>query len=1466
MKFMMTPLQRRLECCLFALMASAVSHAADVTWDGSESSDWADGLNWDNGTGPVEGDVVYIPSGDVVFDDGVTLVNLRALRQLGGTLMFAGGEFKSTYNASWDSHVEGTVYHTGTDVTINELEVGRTSGDTGVYSLSGGSLNVSRGLSGYSLFLGGNKSGEDAGTGTMEISGGGLTTRSGVKLGDGTLTGTGHFSVLGSAISEIGIADSNTDTDGTWVQHDGCVLTAGIDYGGITPIVIHDSSTATGGTSATFESGSLLNVGYFSTFNGGGTWTLMEVENGDIIDNGLQFAAGVDTSLWSFNIDNTGTNGVLTVTSSSTASVDINATWTGAEDTLWENPHNWDNNFGAVDDSYVFIPDGTIDYTTASESGINLRGFRMTGGTLNLSSGDLDAGSLASGYSQMDGAVFQTGGSFGVNALEIGRASGSTGSYELSAGELRIGRAKNGYSLYLGANSSSADAGEGTLTISGGSFVTRTSVKLGAADKSGTGRFVVLGTDATEIGIGSANDDSDGTWEQYSGSTLEVGIDFGGVTPIFIKDSDTNTNGTSATFASGSLLDVDYHNITSGGGTWTVMEVENGDIIDEGLQFAPGVDTGIWSFSVDNSGSNGLLRVTASGRPLGYSLTVGSTLQQKMRYGMDYERLWYWSSNLNSTERDEIARWTTVDAAVDFVRVAVNSGYELTEGTYDLSAYTSKIIPLMEEMQQANPDVKFYASPRPLNEAVSNASWQPYPIWVTGAPSYTSSDFDFDWQKCSEYLVRYLLLMKSYGFKISFLDITNEWQSNVVGGRVTQDDLEHIYDYLNETYMADPWPHPALSSALLLEPEDIPQLIAPSSWNYSQGSSWIGYLDSGDREAISIAACHNTDRTGDAQSFADTVREDLGDDIEIWNTEVHGWKSTSSENETTSFYYYIEAIRAGFSGINGWLAIGTTNQGHSYILNPGGTPTRNVKYYIYRKLSSTSNYGNALNIVEEPSALTIPLDSNDDDIPRNVAAFIKGNLMTVWVVNESSNTVPIIITPSGHTIAETNVRRTRWTDPADVEGFETYEPVTSSTSVASSIPAESVCCFEIVLGAEDFANEVIEVEDYSHQWGTGTEDHTSYVNLSNVNHDDFTRYGDVALTQDSVMSFSVARPAGRPDGIIEIREGSSEGPLLGQVAVPETGNWQSYETVTTALDVDAGIYNLYLVFTEDAASPTGNYLFNVDWFSVNDVVASPAGLTAVATGPTGIDLSWSGVRGATGYQVMRSTVSGGPYSPVGDELTATAFSDTGLTPGTPYFYVVTALYDTVESDDSNEATATTIDALPPTGLAAVIGSATEVTLSWDAMAGAGTYQVKRATTSGGAYEFVGTSSSTGYNVSGLTPGTRYYFVVSAVYDTTESNDSLEVSVVPSDPIIAENVAISSISIGSDGNGGQEWTFAMDQSGLGQFHQLMATEDLDDPVWIPVGPVELGTGGLLEIELPYDSAYERRFFKIAVWRE
>lgn len=136
--------------------------------------------------------------------------------------------------------------------------------------------------------------------------------------------------------------------------------------------------------------------------------------------------------------------------------------------------------------------------------------------------------------------------------------------------------------------------------------------------------------------------------------------------------------------------------------------------------------------------------------------------------------------------------------------------------------------------------------------------------------------------------------------------------------------------------------------------------------------------------------------------------------------------------------------------------------------------------------------------------------------------------------------------------------------------------------------------------------------------------------------------------------------------------------------------------------------------------------------------AAPSGLAATA-GNASVDLTWmaNGESDLAGYNLFRSTTTGGPYTKVnGALISGTSTTDTGLTNGTIYFYVLQAV-DTSNnsSPDSNEASATPDGAGgPPPGGGSVIlseafydASGTDDGLEWVELFNAGTTAVDLST-------------------------------------------------------------------------------------------------------------------------------------------
>lgn len=135
---------------------------------------------------------------------------------------------------------------------------------------------------------------ENTTTGVLNISGGAFSTRAGIAIGK-----YGTVDVQGSGASQIGIG-SNQSLDGFWLQYAGGTLRAGVDAGGITPILIDDVDDD-GQGDVKFYDGTFLDP-----YDLGGAieniWHTVMQWDGTLLENGLALTADATSAGWEMQI------------------------------------------------------------------------------------------------------------------------------------------------------------------------------------------------------------------------------------------------------------------------------------------------------------------------------------------------------------------------------------------------------------------------------------------------------------------------------------------------------------------------------------------------------------------------------------------------------------------------------------------------------------------------------------------------------------------------------------------------------------------------------------------------------------------------------------------------------------------------------------------------------------------------------------------------------------------------------------------------------------------------------------------------------------------------------------------------------------------------------------------------------------------------------------------------------------
>jgi fibronectin type 3 domain-containing protein len=178
--------------------------------------------------------------------------------------------------------------------------------------------------------------------------------------------------------------------------------------------------------------------------------------------------------------------------------------------------------------------------------------------------------------------------------------------------------------------------------------------------------------------------------------------------------------------------------------------------------------------------------------------------------------------------------------------------------------------------------------------------------------------------------------------------------------------------------------------------------------------------------------------------------------------------------------------------------------------------------------------------------------------------------------------------------------------------------------------------------------------------------------------------------------------------------------------------------------------------------------------------AAPTGVSAVP-GDAQSTIAWTPVADATTYNIYWSTTSGVTVAN-GTKITGATgpYTQTQLTNGTTYYYVVTAVDPANSSFESVPSVQASCTPGPgPSGVSATPGNG-QATVVWSPLANATSYNISWSTTSGvtPANGTTLTGVTTPYTLSGLTNGTTYYLVVTALFAGGEARTSSQVSVTP----------------------------------------------------------------------------------------
>ena len=483
------------------LMVNSGAWAVPVYWTGAVDNAWDNSGNWSGG----------VPTGNSVYINASPVVDLSTADSIADLQVNHGGSAGTQWNvlpgaaltvAAW-SRVANTstftIEQTGGSVAFNGGVGMADGGGTTTWNISDGSLSVAN--SGWNFVVG------MRGTGNLNVSGTGVVNAPGVLyLGGaaGGTSGTGYVNQTGGTVNTGRIALANNAGNGVYNLNGGVLNVTGniSDGGGAGQFNIDGGTLNLGGSTFTAD---YIRVGSF----GAGSFALAA---GKTMNAGnLYIADGSGSSTGTLDVDgalNVSTAGWgLTVGMRGTAVLNVNA---GGAVTVSNAAMYVGGAAGGTAGTGTVNQSGTVtvnnDLVLANQSGST--------GTYNLSAGSLTVtGNVINGAGtatfNYDGGSLSVGGTLAADTLRLGDTG--TVSYTVAPGQ-----AVNAGTVFLGDKAGSS----GSLTLSGGSYAAGGITYLGNV---GAGTFTQTSGTANFNGGLTLADSGGAALYDLSGGSATVG-------------------------------------------------------------------------------------------------------------------------------------------------------------------------------------------------------------------------------------------------------------------------------------------------------------------------------------------------------------------------------------------------------------------------------------------------------------------------------------------------------------------------------------------------------------------------------------------------------------------------------------------------------------------------------------------------------------------------------------------------------------------------------------------------------------------------------------------------------------------------------------------------------------------------------------------------------------------------------